>query len=52
MSVAGLCQICEAARADHRCARCGSLVCEDHYDADHGVCVDCGDGDTPGEMRF
>jgi hypothetical protein len=52
MSVSGLCQVCEAARADHRCPNCGSLVCDDHYAADAGVCADCASGDRPGEMQF
>lgn len=41
MSVQGLCQVCESATANHRCDRCGSLVCSTHYDADTGLCVDC-----------
>lgn len=52
MSVAGLCQICESARADRKCASCGSLVCDDHFEAGVGVCADCGAGDQPGELRF
>lgn len=44
MSVAGLCQVCEHARADHQCDRCGSLVCEDHYEAERGLCVTCSPG--------
>lgn len=54
MSVAGLCQVCERARADRQCVRCGSLVCEDHFDPELGVCVDCaGTGpDDPGGLRF
>jgi len=41
MSVSGLCQICEAAEARHRCEACGALVCADHYEAGHGLCVRC-----------
>ncbi|WP_267640309.1 hypothetical protein [Haloarchaeobius amylolyticus] len=41
MSVAGLCQICEDARARQHCNRCGAMVCENHFDRDHGMCLDC-----------
>ena len=41
MSVTGLCQICEAAEARHRCEACGALVCTDHYEAGLGLCVRC-----------
>ena len=41
MSITGLCQICESARARHSCARCGALVCEDHYEPERGMCMDC-----------
>jgi hypothetical protein len=41
MSVETLCQICEAAPADHQCARCSALVCETHYDPETGFCTDC-----------
>lgn len=41
MSVQGLCQICEAAPAKHQCARCGALVCSNHFDADAGLCTEC-----------
>ncbi|MFW5895997.1 MAG: hypothetical protein ACOCUA_01285 [archaeon] len=41
MSISGLCQICEAAEASHRCDRCGNLVCDDHFEATRGYCVDC-----------
>jgi hypothetical protein len=44
MSVEGLCQICETAPARHRCERCASLVCTDHYDADSGYCTVCAAG--------
>jgi len=52
MSVAGLCQICEAGRADRQCPRCGSLVCDDHFDRARGVCADCSGGDDPGGLQF
>jgi hypothetical protein len=41
MSVAGLCQVCESARADRQCEQCGSLVCREHFDARLGACVEC-----------
>jgi hypothetical protein len=41
MSVEGLCQICEREPARHACERCGSLVCETHYDRATGLCLDC-----------
>ncbi|MFP4589868.1 MAG: hypothetical protein ACLFMX_06800 [Halobacteriales archaeon] len=41
MSVTGLCEICEAAPARHRCERCGAVVCDDHHDAQLGLCTVC-----------
>jgi len=41
MSVTGLCQMCESARAQFSCDRCGATVCEDHYDAANGFCAEC-----------
>lgn len=41
MSVAGLCEICEAATVFDSCDRCGRVVCKDHYDAETGYCTDC-----------
>lgn len=41
MSVAGLCGICEAARAVGSCDRCGTVVCRDHYVEEHGICTVC-----------
>jgi hypothetical protein len=41
MSVADVCQVCEAAPARHTCDQCGSLVCDDHYERSHGLCVQC-----------
>ena len=52
MSVAGLCQICESARADRQCDRCGTFACTDHYDREHGLCVECAAETQPGEFRF
>ncbi|PSQ15735.1 hypothetical protein BRD00_13275 [Halobacteriales archaeon QS_8_69_26] len=41
MSVDGLCQVCQSARAETSCDRCGNLVCEDHVDRDLGICTEC-----------
>jgi hypothetical protein len=41
MSLETLCQICEAAPAEHRCSRCGALVCDAHYDEATGLCTEC-----------
>ncbi|MFB6078800.1 MAG: hypothetical protein ABEJ80_07480 [Halarchaeum sp.] len=41
MSVTGLCQICEAREARFACERCGAVVCQEHYDADLGLCQSC-----------
>lgn len=41
MSVSGLCGICDRAEATHVCDRCGTQVCETHYDAALGVCSEC-----------
>ena len=41
MSVTGPCQICGTNPARHRCSNCGSLVCDDDFEAALGLCVDC-----------
>ncbi|QGN07343.1 hypothetical protein Hrd1104_08515 [Halorhabdus sp. CBA1104] len=41
MSVSGLCTVCESESAEYTCGRCGSLVCEVHYDPTVGFCVEC-----------
>lgn len=41
MTVETLCQICEAAPAEHQCSRCGALVCSTHYDTETGLCTEC-----------
>lgn len=50
MSVSGLCEICTTGEVEFTCPRCGSLVCEDHWDEDTGMCVECatelGSGDS------
>ena len=51
MSNAGLCQVCEDARARHTCQRCGTQVCTEHWDETIGACSACaetlGDPDGP-----
>ncbi|WP_251327994.1 hypothetical protein [Haloplanus pelagicus] len=41
MSMATVCQVCEAATAGHTCEGCGANVCTTHYDRETGLCVDC-----------
>jgi hypothetical protein len=41
MSVAGFCEICQQPDVEFTCDRCGNLVCEDHFDASVGYCVQC-----------
>lgn len=41
MSVTGLCEICEQPGVDHDCDRCGTLVCDRHFDDQLGVCAEC-----------
>jgi len=41
MSTTTLCQVCESATAEHRCGRCGAMVCARHYDDDTGRCTAC-----------
>ncbi|MFB6131934.1 MAG: zinc finger HIT domain-containing protein [Halanaeroarchaeum sp.] len=41
MSVEGLCGICEREPARYVCDRCGTPVCETHYDRAVGRCLDC-----------
>jgi hypothetical protein len=41
MSVSGLCEICGTPGVEHTCDRCGQLVCDRHFDASLGVCVEC-----------
>jgi len=50
MSLETLCQICEAARAEHQCSRCGRMVCAAHYDEASGRCTDCA-GETRDRSR-
>lgn len=41
MSVTGICQLCESAEARHACDRCGRVVCDEHFDRESGLCIDC-----------
>ncbi|MFB6201252.1 MAG: hypothetical protein ABEI98_04505 [Halorhabdus sp.] len=41
MSVTGLCAVCGEGDAECTCDRCGSIVCERHYDFSLGYCVEC-----------
>lgn len=47
MSVASPCEVCQRAAVEHTCDRCGTLVCEDHYEEATGFCVEC-TGDVSG----
>ncbi|MEF8819673.1 MAG: hypothetical protein V5A31_08030 [Haloferacaceae archaeon] len=56
MSTATVCGICGTALADRTCPNCGTAVCDDDFDAEHGLCVACldeatGAGDLgPGDL--
>ena len=41
MSVSGLCAVCNGSDVEHTCDRCGSLVCDRHWDSETGFCVEC-----------
>ncbi len=41
MSVAGICELCEADSVEDSCDRCGRLVCAHHYDEPTGLCTVC-----------
>ena len=41
MSVSAACEICANAEVRHTCNRCGTLVCNRHFDEDTGYCVEC-----------
>ena len=44
MSVAGLCQVCENAQAEHACRTCGRQVCDDHWSDTVRACSACARG--------
>ncbi|WP_440764654.1 hypothetical protein [Natronorubrum sp. DTA7] len=41
MSASGLCQICESRPAQERCANCGTLACDVHFEDPQELCVEC-----------
>jgi hypothetical protein len=41
MSVSGICEICAAGEVEHTCSRCAQLVCDEHFDEETGLCVEC-----------
>lgn len=41
MNVSSPCELCGDLAVEHSCDRCGSLVCEDHFSSDTGLCVEC-----------
>lgn len=49
MSVAGLCGICERGEATYVCDRCGTPVCDAHYDTSVGLCTECASEVRPAE---
>ncbi len=55
MSVSSPCEICQRADVTDSCDRCGQLVCQEHFDADLGLCVECaaevGGGQDPSRTQ-
>lgn len=54
MGLAGVCQVCENARAEHACRLCGGHVCDTHWSDAIGACSACArgvDGDTDEKGR-
>jgi hypothetical protein len=41
MSVSGNCEICVTGEVRHTCSRCAQLVCDEHFDEETGLCVEC-----------
>ena len=41
MSTTTVCSLCGAADADRYCERCGRFVCDDHFDEESTVCLEC-----------
>jgi hypothetical protein len=54
MSVSGSCEICMVEEVEHTCGRCAQLVCDDHFDVETGLCVEClaevSDSDDPQQV--
>ena len=36
-----LCEICQKNKASHMCSRCYRLVCDNCYNAERDICLDC-----------
>ena len=49
MSVSRPCEVCAGADVEGACQQCGRLVCERHFEAELGLCVECAPdaGDRP-----
>jgi hypothetical protein len=41
MSVSSNCEICVSGEVEHTCSRCAQLVCDEHFDTETGLCVEC-----------
>lgn len=41
MSVSGICEVCGVGEVSHTCTRCAQLVCDEHFDEETGLCVEC-----------
>jgi hypothetical protein len=41
MSVSGNCEVCTVGEVSHTCPRCAQLVCDEHFDEETGLCVEC-----------
>lgn len=41
MSVSGICEICGTRDVHHTCSRCAQLVCNEDFDEETGLCVEC-----------
>jgi hypothetical protein len=41
MSVSGICEVCGVGEVHHTCSRCAQLVCDEHFDTETGLCIEC-----------